>query len=142
MRIITVNLPVKDIKTIVDLVGEDGLYPSRSELIRVAIRDFLVKELHVAKSFFPHVNETPELSSDKNLVHIPDADSFRTFKIVPRKVKANKRKDPTTEINTEPDVNLIIENGVVTNVVRKYNGNGNPLGNKFHPNGAWQKHHC
>ncbi len=53
MKIITVNLPVKDIKTIKTLVGEKGLFPSRSELIRVAIRDFLIKELHVAKSFYP-----------------------------------------------------------------------------------------
>ena len=51
MKIITVNLPVNDIKMIKNLVGENGLYPSRSELIRVAIRDFLVKELKVAKNF-------------------------------------------------------------------------------------------
>ncbi|MBD3350175.1 MAG: ribbon-helix-helix protein, CopG family [Candidatus Lokiarchaeota archaeon] len=51
MKIITVNLPVPYIKTIELLVGDQGLYPSRSELIRVAIRDFLVKELEVAKSF-------------------------------------------------------------------------------------------
>jgi Arc/MetJ-type ribon-helix-helix transcriptional regulator len=33
------------------LTGENGLYPSRSELIRVACREFLVKELEAAKAF-------------------------------------------------------------------------------------------
>lgn len=28
-----------------------GLYPSRSELIRVAVREFLIKELEAAKEF-------------------------------------------------------------------------------------------
>ena len=33
------------------LVGEKGLYPSRSELPRVAIREFLIKELEAVKFF-------------------------------------------------------------------------------------------
>ena len=86
MKIITVNLPVNDIKTIKDLVGENGLYPSRSELIRVAIRDFLVKELHVAKNFFrPEHSEDVfiETESDKNLVRIPYSDNtYKTYKII------------------------------------------------------------
>ena len=51
MKIITVNLPVPYIKTIEGLVGDKGLYPSRSELIRVALRDFLIKELEIARNF-------------------------------------------------------------------------------------------
>lgn len=57
MKIITVNLPVPYIKTIELLVGNDSLYPSRSELIRVAIRDFLIKELEVAKTLPEPVEE-------------------------------------------------------------------------------------
>ena len=85
VKIITVNLPVNDIKTIKGLVGENGLYPSRSELIRVAIRDFLVKELHVAKNFFSNEQSDDvfiETESDKNLVRIPYSEGFRTFKII------------------------------------------------------------
>lgn len=86
VKIITVNLPVNDIKTIKGLVGENGLYPSRSELIRVAIRDFLVKELHVAKSFFSTERSDDvfnETEPDKNLVRIPYSDNtYKTFKII------------------------------------------------------------
>ena len=51
MRIITVNLPLGYIRAIKGLTGEGGLYPSRSELIRVAVREFLIQELKAAKSF-------------------------------------------------------------------------------------------
>ncbi|MHA1672017.1 MAG: ribbon-helix-helix domain-containing protein [Promethearchaeota archaeon] len=51
IRIITVNLPISYLKAIDSLTGHEGLYPSRSELIRVAVRDFLIRELEAAKSF-------------------------------------------------------------------------------------------
>ncbi|MHA1518711.1 MAG: ribbon-helix-helix domain-containing protein [Promethearchaeota archaeon] len=51
MRIITVNLPISYLRAIDSLTGHEGLYPSRSELIRVAVRDFLIRELEAAKSF-------------------------------------------------------------------------------------------
>lgn len=51
IRIITVNLPISYIKAIDSLTGQKGLYPSRSELIRVAIREFLLSELEAAKKF-------------------------------------------------------------------------------------------
>ena len=55
-KIITVNLDVKHLKLMKKMVGDDGkgLYFSRSELVRVAIRDFLIKE-----RFF---KEDPELA--------------------------------------------------------------------------------
>ena len=53
MRIVTVNLPEAFLKTIDTLCGDGGLYPSRSELVRVAIREFLVRELTAAKAFLP-----------------------------------------------------------------------------------------
>lgn len=48
MRIITINLPETYIKTIEHLIGDKALYPSRSELIRVAVREFLIRELQSA----------------------------------------------------------------------------------------------
>ncbi len=45
MKICTVNVPEKHIEAISKLVGENGLFPSRSELIRVAVREFLLREL-------------------------------------------------------------------------------------------------
>ena len=45
MRIITVNLPLSYVRAIEKLTGKNGMYPSRSELIRVAVREFIIKEL-------------------------------------------------------------------------------------------------
>ena len=45
MKIVTVNVPEAYIDAINELIGEQGLYPSRSELIRVAVREFLLREL-------------------------------------------------------------------------------------------------
>jgi hypothetical protein len=35
------------------MVGEQKIYPSRSELVRLAVRDFLIKELTDAKTLVP-----------------------------------------------------------------------------------------
>lgn len=51
IRIVTVNIPQSYLKAIATLVGDQGLYPSRSELIRVAVRNFLIWKLNAAKSF-------------------------------------------------------------------------------------------
>jgi len=44
MKIITINLPEKYISAI-QILNDLGLYPSRSEAVRVALRDFLSNEL-------------------------------------------------------------------------------------------------
>lgn len=96
MKIITVNLPVSYLKTIDGLVGETGLYPSRSELIRVAIREFLMHELETAQScmqFSPNpiniINQSTEM--DQGLfVRVPVAHAsnntddieYKTFRII------------------------------------------------------------
>jgi Arc/MetJ-type ribon-helix-helix transcriptional regulator len=50
MKIITINVPRIYLSFIEELLASsDGLYPSRSELIRVAIRDFLQNEIHVKR---------------------------------------------------------------------------------------------
>ena len=59
MKIITVNLPLSYIRAIKTLTGEGGLYPSRSELIRVAVREFLIQELEAAKSFVGLQEQSP-----------------------------------------------------------------------------------
>ena len=98
MRIITVNLPVPYIKTIELLVGNKGLYPSRSELIRVAIRDFLIKELEIAKNFPKFTTEklvsntfVPEQeNNDELFVRIPTekpagmqtVKEYKTYRII------------------------------------------------------------
>ena len=87
MKIITVNLPQTYLKVIDDLVGEKALYPSRSELVRVAVRDFLIKELKAAESMQniapPPILSMPILPVDpvpagfENLVTVPGLGTFR-----------------------------------------------------------------
>jgi Arc/MetJ-type ribon-helix-helix transcriptional regulator len=48
MKIVTINLPEPFLAALEKLT-ECGLYPSRSEALRVALRDFLSKELQVAQ---------------------------------------------------------------------------------------------
>ena len=44
MKIITINLPTRYLDAI-QILNDLGLYPSRSEAIRIALKDFLSKEL-------------------------------------------------------------------------------------------------
>lgn len=91
MKIVTVNIPEPYIQAIDKLTGHDGLYPSRSELIRVAVRDFLIKELKMAvkMSEYHKKPKKPEFDQE-NFVRIPenkDDDyienrNFKTFRIV------------------------------------------------------------
>jgi Arc/MetJ-type ribon-helix-helix transcriptional regulator len=43
MKIITINLPEKYLSAI-QILNDLGVYPSRSEAIRIALRDFLKEE--------------------------------------------------------------------------------------------------
>jgi hypothetical protein len=96
MRIITVNLPVSYLKMIDGLVGENALYPSRSELIRVAVKEFLVHELEAVETFSnsqKSITQTPEIvvppTVDPNLfVQVPvgstssGSPEYKTFRLV------------------------------------------------------------
>ena len=104
MRIITVNLPVSYLKAIDSLTGQKGLYPSRSELIRVAVRDFLITEIENAKSFqafhsknqiSARVRSQPksleEIDRNHSIVRVPLSDNpiegvteYKTYKLVKR----------------------------------------------------------
>ena len=75
------------------MVGEDGLYPSRSELIRVAVREFLIKELTRANEMIKYKDVEVEELDEKNFVRVPTEEKdengdlireFKTYKIVKR----------------------------------------------------------
>ncbi|MFX1339616.1 MAG: ribbon-helix-helix domain-containing protein [Promethearchaeota archaeon] len=93
MKIVTVNVPESYIDAINKLIGENGLYPSRSELIRCAVREFLLKELRLAKNI-PDYNKSDIDDYDKEkFVRVPIVDSenkkapvqeFKTYKIIKR----------------------------------------------------------
>jgi len=93
IKIVTVNIPEPYINAIDKLTGHDGLYPSRSELIRVAVRDFLIRELKNANEMSEYYKEPEKPKFDsENFVRIPipetdDKDplasrNFKTFRIV------------------------------------------------------------
>lgn len=67
MKIVTINLPEPFIDALAKLT-EYGLYPSRSEAIRVALRDFLSKELQIAQKLKEIHDEKKE---EKKLVATP-----------------------------------------------------------------------
>ena len=64
MKIITCNLPVQYIEIIDKLTGTDKLYPSRSELIRVAVHEYLIKELQ-------SINQFAKLQKIKKNIPVP-----------------------------------------------------------------------
>lgn len=86
MKIVTVNVPESYIDAINTLIGENGLYPSRSELIRAAVRKFLLKELQMAKTMVNYKPEVKDEFDDENFVRIPvsntneDNEPVREFK--------------------------------------------------------------
>ena len=86
MKIVTVNVPESYIEAIKRLVGENGLYPSRSELIRCAVREFLLKELRMAKNMVKY-NE-------------PEIDNFDKEHFVRVPVKAKNKEEPVREFKT------------------------------------------
>jgi Arc/MetJ-type ribon-helix-helix transcriptional regulator len=71
MKIVTVNVPESYIHAIEKLVGENGLYPSRSELIRVAVREFLLKEIKMEEAMKKFGEPEPEDLEDESIVKIP-----------------------------------------------------------------------
>ena len=97
LKIVTVNVPTNFLKAIEKLVGDDGLYPSRSELIRVAVREFLMEELQKADNNcrFMKEEKTNESFDPEKFVSVPTQDfnenneelrTFKTYKIIKRMV--------------------------------------------------------
>lgn len=93
MKIVTVNVPESYIDAINKLIGHEGLYPSRSELIRCAVRDFLIKELKLANNMAKYNEVEIEDFDDQNFVRVPieginensePVREFKTYKILKR----------------------------------------------------------
>ncbi len=81
MKIVTCNLPEPFISAMEKLISEYGLYPSRSELIRVAVREFLIKELKVLDKFneYSEANPNPEIDPIPKRVQNIDMRTIRNF---------------------------------------------------------------
>jgi len=118
IKIVTVNVPESYLASIEKLVGDHGLYPSRSELIRVAVKDFLIKELKMANNMakYKEVNDKEEELNDDDLVRVPverldEKDEpireFKTYKIVRRLEYGNTEPEhyPTQIFNLTGNYN-------------------------------------
>lgn len=88
MKIITVNLPQSYLKMIDRLTGDEALYPSRSELIRVAVRDFLINELQAAKSFTSYQEQSITQKIPKTEIATEEVDP-NLFVQIPLGAKSN-----------------------------------------------------
>ena len=69
MKIVTINVSQVHLDLIQKLV-ESRIYPSRSEAIRVAIRDWLITESKLYGEFVDPVLETNEI----NTIRVPNGD--------------------------------------------------------------------
>ena len=110
MKICTVNVPESYIGAINKLIGENGLYPSRSELIRVAVREFLLKELKMANNMAKYNEQEDEAEEDfdeENFVRVPiekvneKSEPIREFKAY--KIIKRLNFDASEEITKEID---------------------------------------
>lgn len=69
MKIITINVPVRHIEYIKKLT-DNRIYPSRSEAIRVAIRDWLITEAKLYNEFIDPILDTDDI----NTIRVPNGD--------------------------------------------------------------------
>ena len=69
MKIVTINVPVRHLDLIKKLT-DNRIYPSRSEAIRVAIRDWLLTEAKLYKQFIDPILDTNTIDTIK----VPNGD--------------------------------------------------------------------
>lgn len=83
------NVTEATIAAINKLTGEGGLYPSRSELIRVATREWLIREIDIMKRMIIYGDKEEPEEPNPNIVKVPEIDengdkNFKTYKILRR----------------------------------------------------------
>jgi len=116
LKIITVNIPKSYIGAINKLIGPSRLYPSRSELVRVAVRDFLLKELKMAKNLakYDRIEEEAEADFDEeNFVRVPfekinensePIREYKTYKILKRLEYDDSNADYNEELYNQTQI--------------------------------------
>ena len=110
MKIVTVNVPESYLGAINKLIGENGLYPSRSELIRVAVREFLLKELKMANNMAKYDRSEEEAEEDfeeENFIRVPiektneksePIKEYKSYKIIKRLEYGTSNSDYNEEL--------------------------------------------
>jgi hypothetical protein len=83
MIIMTINMPKTLIKRMEPYIGIDKLVPSRSELIRVAIRDYLIKILELNRPKISSPPSPPPVLEDNQIqIHQPNGEVLVFQKVV------------------------------------------------------------
>lgn len=95
MKIVTVNVPEPYLEAVEKLVGEGGLFPSRSELIRVAVRNYLLRELKLAERLIK-IRNPKSIKLEKEKQNKPKEKKY--VRIPVRKNKEEKTDNPIQEI--------------------------------------------
>ena len=86
MKIITINV-VPDYLKVIEILLEKDLYPSRSELIRVAIREFLHRELKKVEDVDNFIaSAKPDYFDANTMVRVPSniIGEYITYKLKQR----------------------------------------------------------
>ena len=112
LKIVTINVPESYVSTMDGLVGEDGLYPSRSELIRVAVREFLIKELKMAKEMLKYTYKE----------NLPEIDETKYVR-VPKTRKSKKAENDKEKSSYLLDTLKIFKNPYYDDIMRMLIGN-------------------
>jgi metal-responsive CopG/Arc/MetJ family transcriptional regulator len=86
MKVITINVPRIYLAFMFEMLKEDEPnYPSRSELVRAAIKDFIVKELLFRESLKGYLKRNnrrlKEEKERKRLITILEAPRYKTVKV-------------------------------------------------------------
>jgi len=87
LKVVTVNIERQFLRAIEKLIGEAGLFPSRSELIRRCVQEKLKKEIKKLKSMVKYKDD-PQLEEidEDNFVRVPienkDKQEFKVYKIM------------------------------------------------------------
>ena len=93
MKIVTVNIPLKDIFRIEELVreGNNALYPSRSEFVRIAVKEQIKKKIEELELKYKRkrIGSITEINSTKTIkIPVDQLDKkepirdFKTYKII------------------------------------------------------------
>jgi len=80
LKIVSANVPESFVDAIKLLVGEGKIYHSRSELIRVALREYILREMGLFKNILKQIKNI----DDPNIVKVIIDKEMKTYKVIKR----------------------------------------------------------
>ena len=86
MKIVTVNIPEHYIEKIKKLCGPENIFPSRSELIRCAVRDHLIRVINKLREGKEKEDSKQDEKDeeDDDIIRIPSEDGFKIYHVIRR----------------------------------------------------------